>query len=321
MDSGGMEWARDESTRVDDMDSDVDSAIDEATGQTDLLSLTSSILDYQMENGRSYHSMSRGNLQHRIWLMTLDGELGTSPGRHTAKRVLDLGTGTGQWAIDFADAYPGAEVIGVDLSAIQPELLPANCSFEIDDLELDWEWNQPFDYIFNRSVAGGWSNFRSIIQKAYDNLEPGGYFEIQDLELPSYCDDGTVPPTAALYRWQNALVDASNEIGRPLNYAPASLDDLRDVGFVEVRHQVFRWPFNSWPEDPKLKEIGRWNCANLEMGLEGLSLALMTRVKGWTRDAVEELCEEVKREVVDTRLHAYCKHHVIYARKPGGAPS
>ncbi|TQN63637.1 Secondary metabolism regulator LAE1, partial [Colletotrichum shisoi] len=162
----------------------------------------------------------------------------------------------------------------------------------------------PLDYIFNRSVAGSWSDFRSIIQKAYDNLEPGGYFEIQDLELPSCCDDGTVPPTAALHRWQNALVDASNEIGRPLNYAPSSLDDLRDVGFVEIRHRVFQWPFNSWPEDPKLKEIGRWNCANLDMGLEGFSLALMTRVKGWTRDAVEELCEEVKREVVDTRLHA-----------------
>ncbi|CCF38185.1 hypothetical protein CH063_09337 [Colletotrichum higginsianum] len=62
MDSDGIEWARDESTHVDDMDSDVDSAIDEqATGQTDLLSLTSSILDYQFENGRSYHSMSQGS--------------------------------------------------------------------------------------------------------------------------------------------------------------------------------------------------------------------------------------------------------------------
>ncbi|KZL69760.1 methyltransferase domain-containing protein [Colletotrichum tofieldiae] len=319
MDSDGIEWTRHENADFDAMDSDLDSAIDEATGQPDLVSLTSSILDYQFENGRSYHSMSEGNLQHHIWLITLDGELGASPGRHTAKRVLDLGTGTGIWAIDFADAYPGSEVIGVDLSATQPELLPGNCSFEIDDLELDWEWNRPFDYIFNRSLAGSWSDFRSIIQKAYDNLEPGGYFEIQDLELPSYCDDDTVPLTAALYRWQHALVDASNEIGRPLNYAPTCLNDLRDVGFIEIHHQVFKWPFNNWPEDPKLKEIGRWNCANLDMGLEGFSLALMTRFKGWTRDAVEELCDEVKNEVKDTRLHAYWKQHVIYARKPGGA--
>ncbi|WDK21268.1 methyltransferase domain-containing protein [Colletotrichum graminicola] len=318
-----------------DHDSDRDSGIDEGTGQPDLLSLTPSIVDYQLENGRSYHSVSQGSsplrqlrrrlhgldLQHHIWLLTLDGELGTSPGRHTAKRVLDLGTGTGIWAIDFADAHPSAEVIGVDLSAIQPELLPANCSFEIDDLELDWEWNQPFDYIFCRSAGGAWSNFRSIIKKAFDNLEPGGYFEIQDLELPSACDDGTVPPTAALCRWQHALVAASNAIGRPINYAPFCLDHLRDVGFVNVHRQIFKWPFNNWPEDPKLREIGRWNCANLDMGLEGFSMALMTRVNGWTREAVEELCEEVKREVKDTRLHAYWRQHVIYARKPGGAPA
>lgn len=33
---------------------------------------------------------------------------------HTA-RVLDLGTGTGIWAIEFATDYPDAEVIGLDL--------------------------------------------------------------------------------------------------------------------------------------------------------------------------------------------------------------
>jgi hypothetical protein len=36
--------------------------------------------------------------------------------------VLDIGTGTGAWAIDFADEYPKAEVIGTDLSPIQRTL-------------------------------------------------------------------------------------------------------------------------------------------------------------------------------------------------------
>lgn len=34
--------------------------------------------------------------------------------------VLDAGTGTGIWALDFGDLHPGSEVIGVDLAPIQP---------------------------------------------------------------------------------------------------------------------------------------------------------------------------------------------------------
>ncbi|KAI8260795.1 Secondary metabolism regulator LAE1 [Colletotrichum sp. SAR11_239] len=37
-------------------------------------------------------------------------------------RVLDVGTGTGIWSIDFGDEHPDAEVLGFDLSATQPEL-------------------------------------------------------------------------------------------------------------------------------------------------------------------------------------------------------
>lgn len=47
---------------------------------------------------------------HNVWLLTLRGELAMSPNVGEAKRVLDLGTGSGIWAIDYADTYPEAEV-------------------------------------------------------------------------------------------------------------------------------------------------------------------------------------------------------------------
>jgi tRNA G46 methylase TrmB len=37
--------------------------------------------------------------------------------------VLDLGTGKGYWAIDMADEYPRADVVGIDIAPIQPELV------------------------------------------------------------------------------------------------------------------------------------------------------------------------------------------------------
>lgn len=53
-------------------------------------------------------------MHHEIMLMMLDGELYLAPVKDP-QRILDIGTGTGIWAIDAADKHGGAEVIGVDL--------------------------------------------------------------------------------------------------------------------------------------------------------------------------------------------------------------
>lgn len=77
--------------------------------------------------------------------IALDGELTLAPISKDSSRVLDFGTGTGIWAIDFADEHPNAEVIGTDLSPIQPSWVPNNCKFLIDDVEADWNWS-PDEY-------------------------------------------------------------------------------------------------------------------------------------------------------------------------------
>ncbi|KAE9568335.1 hypothetical protein CGMCC3_g15560 [Colletotrichum fructicola] len=105
-------------------------------------SVSSSILDYRTENGRTYHRYKDGKysypndetesdrleMQHNLFLVTYDNKLGTAPPNDTSlgvevKRVLDVGTGTGVWAVEFGDEHPEAEVLGVDLSAIQPDFL------------------------------------------------------------------------------------------------------------------------------------------------------------------------------------------------------
>lgn len=36
------------------------------------------------------------------------------------KRILDIGTGTGIWAIEMGDEFPDAQIIGTDLAPTQP---------------------------------------------------------------------------------------------------------------------------------------------------------------------------------------------------------
>ena len=70
--------------------------------------------------------------------LILENKLHLAPLGKTIQKVLDIGTGTGIWAIDFADEYPSASVIGTDISPIQPRvcnkspLRPAQCKCAIE---------------------------------------------------------------------------------------------------------------------------------------------------------------------------------------------
>jgi SAM-dependent methyltransferase len=84
------------------------------------------------------------------------------------QRILDVGTGTGIWAIDIGDLHPEAEVIGVDLSPIQPSWTPPNVKFEIDDVTQEWTWEpNSFDFIHVRTLGGSIKDWAAFLQEAY----------------------------------------------------------------------------------------------------------------------------------------------------------
>ncbi|KAL8404367.1 hypothetical protein RB594_009279 [Gaeumannomyces avenae] len=314
-----------------DSDNDNDSALGGSLRES-LTSLRSSILAYQQENGRTYHAMSAGkyflpndeeeierlDLQHHVMTLTIQGKLCLCPKNEGAHSVLDLGTGTGIWAMEYADAHPEAEVIGVDLSPVQPLFVPPNCSFEIDDLEKEWTWTKKFDFVFSRMMTGSFADNRSIVEKAFNQLEPGGYFEAQDMVVPLGCDDGTLSEDAPLSRWLKVMMESMVVMGRPLLSSSEQQwkDLMEDVGFEDVRHTVYRWPINRWPRDPYYKELGAWSLENMDAALEGASLAPLTRGLGWTKEEVLVLVAQVRKDLRNTRIHAYWPIHIVYGRKP-----
>ena len=116
----------------DDLAGDETYASDDESAFTS--SVTSSIRAYRQENGRTYHAYKDGSylvandeiendrldFQHAMLLRTLGGKLHLAPIPRDIQNALDVGTGTGIWAIDFADEYPSARVVGTDLSPTQP---------------------------------------------------------------------------------------------------------------------------------------------------------------------------------------------------------
>jgi SAM-dependent methyltransferase len=98
----------------------------------------------------------------------LDNKLHLAPVADDITHVLDIGTGTGIWVIEFAHQHPSCDITGTDLSPIQPDQVPSNVRFVIDDAEEQWAFNQKFDYVHvrvmiisdSRLAVFHWAGFR-----------------------------------------------------------------------------------------------------------------------------------------------------------------
>ncbi|KAK1983160.1 methyltransferase domain-containing protein [Colletotrichum cereale] len=315
-----------EDTHADDDASSFDgSSVDDS-----LASLRSSIYDYRRENGRTYHHVSDGkylapndereqdrlDLTHHLWALTRDAALCNSPKKDGARRVLDIGTGTGIWALDYADLHPEATVIGVDLSPIQPGFVSPNCSFEVDDVEKEWMWKEPFDFIFARNMYGSFSSWPDVIAQAYKNLEPGGYLELHDSMFPLMCQDGTMTEDFAPLRWTKYLIEAMDKIGHSLTAAASFKSMLKDAGFVDVVEKKETWPLNPWAKDEKHKALGFWSQESALRGIEAVSMAAFTRVLNWSPEEARVFCAEVRNEHKKIGVHAYYDIYAVWGRKP-----
>ncbi|KAH7353554.1 S-adenosyl-L-methionine-dependent methyltransferase [Plectosphaerella cucumerina] len=260
----------------------------------------------------------RLDFQHHIFYLSLDGKLGLAPPNDpgaTVGRVLDLGTGTGIWAMDFGDEHPEAEITGIDLSPIQPSFVPPNVRFIVDDYEDDWIYSEPFQYIHSRMNNSSISDWQTYIRRAYENLSPGGYLEIQDFTLPT-SDDGSLTPSHALQRSMTLLGQAAAGMGRPFIDLATIAPMLRAAGFIDVTEHRFRWPSNAWPRDPLHKSIGAWNHENILSGLQGFLMAALTRGLGWRAEEVDVLAAQARKDMKDRGVHAYWPMIVVTGRKP-----
>ncbi|VTT62621.1 unnamed protein product [Fusarium fujikuroi] len=320
---------------------DNDSAIgDDAASST--ASINSSIMAYRTENGRTYHAFRESinyvlpndsvselygyrehrligvDLQHHLFTLTLGGKLFLSPIGDTKhlSRVLDAGTGTGVWAIDFADAHPETEVIGIDLSPIQPNFLPTNLQFQVDDLEDEWTFSYNFDFIFARMMTGSIGDFPKFFAQSFNALSPGGWVECQDITFPAQCDDDTLKKDSYIEQWSSLMIEATNKFGRTAESAKFYKQQMIDAGFVNVTEVVYKWPSNKWPADPYYKELGFWCNHNIAGELSGLSMVLFTKGLGWSPEEVEVFLAKVRTDMKDRRIHAWWPIHVVYGQKP-----
>jgi ubiquinone/menaquinone biosynthesis C-methylase UbiE len=219
--------------------------------------------------------------------------------------ILDIGCGTGKWAIEFATEHPTSNVVGVDLSAIQPPFVPPNCTFIVDNAEQPWIYTQKFDFIHARALVLGIRDWPKLFRQAWEFTNPGGWIELQEGEFPLGCDDGSAAPDSPLLKWSRYMQEAARSIGIDTGARYKFREWLEGQGYGNVRTEEYKWAIGGWPRDKKEKEIGRWMQENLLQGLSGGSLALFTRQLGWTLEEVEAFLVDVRKQIMDPKSHVY----------------
>ncbi|KIV91741.1 hypothetical protein PV10_06250 [Exophiala mesophila] len=302
-------------------------------------SLRSSIYNYRYANGRRYHAYHAGSywgpndekamehldIGHHLYTLLLEGKLHLAPLGDNTQNVLDVGTGTGIWAIlllhrNFADQNPSSNVIGTDLSPIQPTWVPPNLSFEISDCCEEWPYNDDtFDFIHVRGMYGSVADWDAFYKEVFRCLKPGGYVEQVEQSVVPKSFDGTTDGTI-FEEWGKVSLEAGDAFGKSLRIVDESGEFMRRAGLESVTEKRFHCPVGNWPKDSRLKEVGSYNRLQWEEGIDGWSMMLLTSILNWSREEVEVYLARMRTGLRTRGIHAYQDMTVVWGRKPESKP-
>ncbi|KAF4314539.1 Methyltransferase type 11 [Botryosphaeria dothidea] len=266
-------------------------------------SIASSVEAYPWIHGRRFHAYKEGSYQfpnddreqdrldmvHALHTVVKDDKLFFAPITNP-KRILDIGTGTGLWAVQVGDEHPDAQVLGNDLSPIQPRWVPPNVIFEVDDVEAEWpDGRAPFDLVHARYMAGSIKDWPGLLRNCYDSLKPGGWVECSDWDLLPYATDGSVPEDDAVLRLHQLLVEATDKLGRTVRPGPRLEGGSRMPGAI--------------------------NQVQFMEGIEAFTIGLFTRTLGWSAEEVQVFLERVRKDAVKKERHRQLNFHIVYAQR------
>lgn len=233
--------------------------------------------------------------------MISDGALYLAPIGEDPKRCFDFATGTGIWAIDFADEFPGCEVIGTDLSPIQPSAIPPNLRFYVDDVEGDWGFrsDEAFDLIHGRGMGGALKDWPRLFRQIYSNLKPGGWVEMQEYAAWLYSKgDPSLDNCPNVKRWLDLVNESSAKFGKEIDMAHRQKQLMEDAGFVDVQERPFAIPLGTWAKGKKAKELGVLKQQVVLESVDAFTMPMLTRIMNWEVQDCEELMAECSTHFV-----------------------
>jgi len=224
-------------------------------------------------------------VQHELFKVCQNGALTvTKLPRDRPLKMLDVGTGSGVWALEMGQQYPHAHVMGIDISAAMlPTSVPRNVVFEIEDANEPWgRPRNSLDFVYLRNLTGGGvRDWGRLAEQAYQVLKPGGSVEFADLRLRLFDvdesdgeGDGSPRPKspaageigAAFREFDTVFHQTAEKIGLDIDPMPKIPVILTNLGFEKVMETTDMFPIRPWGNDEKMQTKGALGKALAEIG-------------------------------------------------------
>jgi ubiquinone/menaquinone biosynthesis C-methylase UbiE len=186
----------------------------------------------------------RLNYQHHALYKTISNHYLAPLTPTSAQTILDVGTGTGIWAVEMSHLFPQAHVLGVDVALSSlPRPLPSTCLFVQANLlhGLPFPDGQ-FTYTHQRLLVAAIPalHWPGVVHELARVTRPGGWIEL--LEIGNVIQNAG-PATKRLLTW---MTDISKVLGFETAVLRRLGDLLKQAGCQDVESQDIPVPLGAW---------------------------------------------------------------------------
>jgi ubiquinone/menaquinone biosynthesis C-methylase UbiE len=165
------------------------------------------------------------------------------------RSILEVGYGSGAWAIEVARELPEARLFGFDVrtNPLPFSQIPPNLIFQRCDLSKGLPYmSKSFDYIHQRllCLAATYEQWPGVFEDYYRVLRPGGWLEMLEFS------NGWVNAGPISERLLGLLSDMAKKRGVDISTVSEWEPLLKKAGFTKItKNPTTRWCMGSWGGD------------------------------------------------------------------------
>ncbi len=263
---------------------------------------------------RDIEETNRLDFQHYILRFAFQGNY-AAPISQPAS-ILDVGTGTGRWAIEMAQTFPQARVIGMDV--VQPavdeaaerstglDLRPSNYQFMAGNVLEGLPFpDASFDFVHQRLIFLGVPKDRwpFVISELVRVTRPGGWVELVETTAPR--DGG--PAVDMLFTWGSQLV-ASRGVDSNMGTKIGPMLQ-QTAGMTNVSAREVAVPFGAWGD-----RIGRMLATDLLTAVQGVG-GLVAAQGLATQEQFDQTLATARADANSTHFHCVAPFYIAFGQR------